>query len=67
MTVQVGEIFDLHRFLFSAKGGLYMPEQSVHHQKETVADQQTIKILKTKGANYENDRQCCPGRIQCRN
>ena len=67
MTVQVGEIFDLHRFLFSAKGGLYMPEQSVHHQKETDADQQTIKILKTKGANYENDRQCCTGRIQCRN
>lgn len=44
-----------------------MPEQSVHHQKETDADQQTITILKTKGANYENDRQCCPGRIQCRN
>ena len=44
-----------------------MPEQSVHHQKETVTDQQTIKILKTKGANYENDRQCCTGRIQCRN
>ena len=24
-----------------------MPEQSVHHQKETDADQQTITILKT--------------------
>ena len=48
MTVQVGEIFDLHRFLFSAKGGLYMPEQSVYHQKETDADQQTI-CLKIKG------------------
>ena len=67
MTVQVGEIFDLHRFLFSVKGGLYMPEQSVHYQELTDTDQQTITILKTKGANYENDRQYCAGRIQCRN
>lgn len=67
MTVQVGEIFDLHRFLFSVKGGLYMPEQSVHHQELIDTDQQTITILKTKGANYENDRQYCAGRIQCRN
>lgn len=67
MTVQVGEIFDLHRFLFSEEGGLYMPEQSVHHQKETDADQQTL-CLKIKGdMNYENNRQCCAGRIQCRN
>ena len=66
MTVQVGEIFDLHRFLFSEKGGLYMPEQSVHHLKETDSDQQT-KLLKIKGDTYENDRQRCTGRIQCRN
>ena len=44
-----------------------MPEQSVHHQENTEPDQQTITIRKAKGANYENDRQCCPGRIQCRN
>ena len=67
MTVQVGEIFDLHRFLFSEKGGLYMPEQSVHHQKETDYDQQTL-YLKIKGdMNYENNRYCGSGRIQCRN
>jgi hypothetical protein len=66
MTVQVEGFFDLHRFLFSVKGGLYMPEQSVHHQKETVADQQTI-CLKIKGEmNHENNRQRCAGRIQCR-
>ena len=44
-----------------------MPEQYVHHQIETDADQQTITIRKTKGANYENDRQSRSGRIQCRN
>ena len=44
-----------------------MPEQSVHHQKETDADQQTL-FIKIKGEmNHKNDRQCCPGRIQCRN
>ena len=65
MTVQVEGFFDLHRFLFSVKGGLYMPEQSVYHQKETVADQQTI-IQKTEGDIYENNRQGCAGRIQRR-
>jgi hypothetical protein len=64
--VQVGEIFDLHRFLFSEKGGLYMPEQSVHHQKENNPDQQTT-LLTFEGDTYENDRQHCTGRIQCRN
>ena len=69
MTVQVGEIFDLHRFLFSEKGGLYMPDQSVRHQKETDSDQQiTIHITQIcKGDTYESNRQCCTGRIQCRN
>ena len=39
-----------------------MPEQSVHRQKETDSDQQI------KGDMiYENNRQCCAGRIQCRN
>jgi hypothetical protein len=66
MTVQVEGFFDLHRFLFSGKGGLYMPEQSVYHQKETDADQQTI-YLKIKGEmKHENNRQRCAGRIQCR-
>ena len=67
MTVQVGEIFDLHRFLFSVKGGLYMPEQSVHRQENTEPDQQTL-FLKIKGEmNHENNRYRCFGRIQCRN
>ena len=65
--MQVGEIFDLHRFLFSEKGGLYMPEQSAHHQKETDSDQQTL-YLKIKGEmTYENNRYRRSGRIQCRN
>ena len=69
MTVQVGEIFDLHRFLFSEKGGLYMPEQSVHHQKETDSDQQsTIQITQIcNGDTYESNRQRCTGGIQYRN
>ena len=69
MTVQVGEIFDLHPFLFSEKGDLYMPEQPVHPQEETNSDQQiTIQATqKGKGDTYENTRQCCAGRIQCRN
>ena len=49
MTVQVGEISDLHRFLFFPKGGLHMPEQSVLHQESTESDQQTI-YLKINGA-----------------
>ena len=46
-----------------------MPEQPVHHRKDSESDQQTIlfTILKCKGDTYENDRQCCTGRIQCRN
>ena len=67
MTVQVGEIFDLHRFLFSEKGGLYMPEQSVHHQEDTESDQQTILRIIKGEMNYENNRYCSSGRIQCRN
>ena len=42
-----------------------MPEQSVHHPKETDADQQTT-IQKIEGDTYENNRQSCAGRIQCR-
>ena len=39
----------------------------LRHQKETDADQQTL-CLKIKGdMNYANNRQCCSGRIQCRN
>ena len=40
-----------------------MPEQSVHHQKETDSDQQQIK----GDVIYENNRYRCSGRIQCRN
>ena len=44
-----------------------MPEQSVYHQKETDSDQQTL-YLKIKGdMNYENNRYCGSGRIQCWN
>ena len=43
-----------------------MPEQSVYHQKETDSDQQTT-LLTFEGDTYENNRQCCAGRIQCRN
>ena len=44
-----------------------MPEQSVHHQKETDSDQQTL-YLKIKGEmTYENNRYRRSGRIQCRN
>ena len=52
MTVQVGEIFDLHRFLFSVEGGLYMPEQSVHHQEKTEADQQIISYKIQNAKEY---------------
>ena len=48
MTVQVGEIFDLHRFLFFPKGGLHMPEQSVHHQENDDSDQQITYYEKHK-------------------
>ena len=44
-----------------------MPEQSVHRREESDSDQQT-KLLKIKGdMNYENNRYCGSGRIQCRN
>ena len=66
MAVQIGGIFDLRRFYFSQKGGLYMPEQHVHPQGETDSDQQTI-LRKNKGDSYENNRYRRPGRIQCRN
>jgi hypothetical protein len=42
MTVQVGEIFDLHRFYLSGKEASIMPEQSAHHQKNAEPDQQTL-------------------------
>lgn len=44
-----------------------MPELSVHHQKDTESDQQTIIRIIKGDMNYENNRQCCTGRIQCRN
>jgi hypothetical protein len=63
MTVQVEGFFDLHRFLFSVKGGLYMPEQSVRHRKETDADQQTVYLTIKGEMKHENNRQRCAGSI----
>ncbi len=44
-----------------------MPEQSVHRQEGIDSDQQTYYYKRLKGELYENDRQDCTGRIQCRN
>ena len=67
MTVQVEGVFDLHRFYILRKEACIMPEQPVRHQEDTESNQQTI-LLNIKGdMNYENNRYCSSGRIQCRN
>ena len=44
-----------------------MPEQSVHPQKDTESDQQTIIRIIKGDMNYEDNRYRCSGRLQCRN
>ena len=44
-----------------------MPEQSVHHPKDTESDQQTTYFIIKGEMNYENNRYYCSGWIQCRN